>query len=93
MANHPAVTVYTQPGCMPCRYTMRALDDRAVTYTTVDVTQDDAARRYITDTLKHTSVPVVVVDTAHGVEPAHWAGLQPGLINEHFGPRIPKVAA
>ena len=37
------VTVYSQPGCMPCKMTLRQLDKLGVDYKAVDITTDDEA--------------------------------------------------
>lgn len=88
---HPAVTVYSKPNCFPCRKTKEQLALRGVDFTEVDVTADPAAFRYVTETLKHQQVPVVVIDTP--TAPVHWSGLVVALINEHFGPKPRKDQA
>lgn len=85
---HPAVAVYSKPDCQPCKATKRSLDDRGVTYTSVDVSVDPAGLAYI-QKLGYTSVPVVVV-TAEG-SLVSWSGYNPELIDAHFG-RKPRRA-
>jgi glutaredoxin-like protein NrdH len=67
------VTVYSTPDCVQCRLTYLALDRAGVEYTVVDLTQDAAARRYVTEHLGHTTAPVVVVD---GDPVRHWSGFR-----------------
>ena len=78
---HPATTVYTIPNCQPCKATKRDLTRRGVTYTEVDMSQDETALNYVKE-LGHQKAPVVVVATS--TQPVHWSGFQPALINEHF---------
>lgn len=54
------VTVYGQPGCMPCKATARRLDRAGVDYTYLDVTTDPAASRAVRDH-GYSSTPVVEV--------------------------------
>lgn len=65
------VTVYGQPGCMPCKATTRRLDRAGVPYTYVDVTTDPAAFQAVRDH-GYNSTPVVEVvrltSTPAGVE-------------------------
>lgn len=79
---HPATTLYTKPACVQCNATKRALKERGVTYTEVDLTKDEAALTYVKN-LGHQSAPVIVVDTP--TQPAHWGGFNPPLIDLHFG--------
>ena len=37
------LTVYTQPGCAPCKASKARLDREGIPYTEIDVTTDDAA--------------------------------------------------
>ena len=61
------VTIYSQPGCQPCRMTKKALTRAGVDYTDIDVTQDAKALAYI-KSLGYQAVPVV---EANG---EHWYG-------------------
>lgn len=68
------VTVYTQPGCMPCTMTMRQLDKLGVDYTSVDITTDlDAAARLQAGDWRTT--PVVSVSRGGDVV-AVWSGFR-----------------
>lgn len=66
-----SITVYTKPKCNSCDQTKRRLDKHGIEYETVDVTEDDAAREFVTDRLGYRQMPVVVVD-----ENTHWSGFR-----------------
>lgn len=65
------VTLYTQPGCMPCMATKRALTNRGVPHDVVDVRQDEEAA----ELLRSRGFPgtPVVIATVNGREYA-WHG-------------------
>lgn len=67
------VTLYSQPGCQPCRMTARALDARGVDYQVRDVRQDPEALAEV-EALGYQSLPVVVAGDTH------WYGFRPDLI-------------
>lgn len=71
-----ALTLYTTPACTQCTMTRRVLDRANITYTTVDLSTDLDAHRFVTRTLGHKTAPV-----AYAVYPdghiEHWAGFQP----------------
>ncbi|OAK53999.1 glutaredoxin family protein [Rhodococcoides kyotonense] len=66
-----SITVYTKPECNKCDQTKRRLNKHGIEYTTVDVTEDAAAREFVTDGLGYRQMPVVVVD-----ENTHWSGFR-----------------
>lgn len=66
-----SITVYTKPECNNCNQTKRRLNKHGIEYTTVDVTEDAAAREFVTDGLGYRQMPVVVVD-----ENTHWSGFR-----------------
>lgn len=66
-----SITVYTKPKCNSCNQTKRRLDKHGIDYETVDVTEDAAAREFVTDRLGYRQMPVVVVD-----ENTHWSGFR-----------------
>ena len=76
-----AVTVYsTGPACQRCRLTCRRLDEAGISYRVVDL-RDEAnanARAFITDDLRYTEAPVVMLD---GDPEHHWCGFRPDLID------------
>ena len=63
------VTVYTQPECIQCTMTFRALDKANIGYSVVDVSCDDEAREYV-KALGYLSTPVVVAGETH------WSGFR-----------------
>ncbi|KJR06063.1 glutaredoxin family protein [Gordonia sihwensis] len=67
------ITVYTKPGCQPCRMTIRRLDALGIDYTVVDISRDDAARDYVM-ALGYQQAPVVVAGDTH------WSGFRPERI-------------
>lgn len=80
------VTVYGQPGCMPCKHTTRRLDRAGVPYTYVDVTTDPAAFQAVRD-MGYKSTPVVEVvrhpSTPDGLERdvTVWHGFRPEYLD------------
>lgn len=65
------VTVYTQPGCQPCKATYRKLTELGVQFDVFDVSVDARAMQVVRD-LGYQSVPVVVAPNGD-----HWGGFQP----------------
>ena len=85
-----AVVVYTKPSCVQCTQTFRMLDRDDIHYTKVDITQDPAARDFITrdvndSGLGYLQAPVVYVSAIEGDE--HWSGFRPDLIEQHITKR------
>ncbi|CCQ18090.1 Glutaredoxin-like protein NrdH [Rhodococcus sp. AW25M09] len=72
-----SITVYTKPECNNCDQTKRRLNKHGIDYTTVDVTEDVAAREFVTDGLGYRQMPVVVVD-----ENTHWSGFRIDAIDK-----------
>ncbi|MCZ4516933.1 glutaredoxin domain-containing protein [Rhodococcus ruber] len=66
-----SITVYTKPNCGQCDATKRRLDKNVLDYRTIDITQDDAARHFVTCELGYLQAPVVVVDGGE-----HWSGFR-----------------
>lgn len=69
------VTLYSKPGCPPCVQTKARLKQKGIEYNEFDVTQDDAALRYV-KALGYTGVPVVVVSPSD-----HWVGFDADRID------------
>ena len=69
------ITVYTKPGCMQCRATIRALQRADLSFTTIDVTAHTEARDFVMS-LGYLHAPVVVCGTTH------WSGFRPDRIAE-----------
>jgi len=70
-----AVTVYTQPSCVQCGATYRALDSKGIDYDVVDVSEDDVALERV-KSLGYLRAPVVITDEDH------WSGFRPDKIDE-----------
>ena len=83
------VTVYTKPGCQPCRATKRWLDNRSVEYQTVDVTTSPADLEAI-KALGYEGVPVVIVSGRTPELDLHWHGFIPDLLAKYA---LPDLAA
>ncbi|WP_299831760.1 glutaredoxin domain-containing protein [uncultured Metabacillus sp.] len=66
------VTVYTKNGCPQCDMTKMVLNGEGIEFELINVDEDLAAREYVVNELKLTSMPVVVVE---GQEP--FTGFQP----------------
>lgn len=80
---HPTpVTVYTKPDCVQCDQTKRWLNRHNIDYSTVDVTENPTALDYIKNTLGYSSAPVVTAWPEHLEDPIHWAGFQPGKLEQ-----------
>lgn len=67
------VTVYTKPACVQCTATYRALDKEGIEYSSVDISEDPAARDFVM-ALGYLQAPVVVVGDEH------WSGFRPDRI-------------
>ncbi|WP_051357729.1 glutaredoxin-like protein NrdH [Leisingera caerulea] len=69
----PIVTVYSRPACVQCEATKRAMTQKGIAFTAVDLTDNPDAEAAVT-ALGHRSLPVVVAGNEH------WSGFQPGRI-------------
>lgn len=67
-------TVYTKPACVQCDMTKKLLDKNGVSYTTVDITQNQEAYDKIV-AMGFMAAPVVITDDDA------WAGFNPEKIN------------
>ena len=67
------ITVYSKPGCMPCKMTKAKLSQMCVKYVERDVTWDKAAFADV-EAMGYRELPVVV----NGEQ--HWSGFRPDLI-------------
>lgn len=64
MTDHSPVTVYTRPGCRPCKRVLEKLEAADVPYEVVDLS-DPAfadALSYITNVLGAKTVPVIITE-------------------------------
>ena len=75
-----AITVYTKPGCSPCKITVRKFESAGLDPQVVDISVTPAALEYITDELGYAQAPVVVYE--RGGSEDHWSGLNPDKINQ-----------
>lgn len=67
------VTVYSKPACVQCDATKRALDNKGIVYSVIDLTEDAAAMEHVTG-LGYRQAPVVIAGGDH------WAGFRPDKI-------------
>lgn len=67
-------TVYTKPACVQCEQTKKLLDKNGISYTTVDITQDEEAYNKVVS-MGFQAAPVVISGELS------WAGFQPEKIN------------
>jgi glutaredoxin-like protein NrdH len=80
-----SVTVYSQPACVQCTATYRALDKKGIRYTVVDISQNPGALEHV-KSLGHLQAPVVVAGEDH------WSGFRPDQINSLAARIAPAVA-
>lgn len=76
------LTVYTLPNCVQCTMTKRTLDAAELTYTVIDLANDERAFNLVKE-LGHTSAPVVIT------EAASWSGFRPDKIAAVASARVP----
>lgn len=76
------VTVYTSPGCQPCKATKRWLDKNGVDYKTIDVSENPADLAAIKE-LGYKAAPVVIVSTGDPEIELHWQGFHPDNLKKY----------
>lgn len=69
-------TVYKLPFCHQCDRTIELMDLLEIPYSTVDLSENHAAREYVRDHLGYAQAPVVVT------EDDSWSGFKPDRIRE-----------
>lgn len=69
------VTLYTQPGCQPCKATYRRLTDKGVEFDVRDVSVSESALEEVR-ALGYQMTPVVVTESGE-----HWSGFDPSRID------------
>lgn len=84
------ITVYTTgPACIRCTLTKKLLDEQGISYTEIDIRENEAAREYVVDQAGFTEAPVVEVrrsETLNCPDPSRvdtttiWSGFRPDLI-------------
>ncbi|WP_415977508.1 glutaredoxin family protein [Rhodococcus sp. 077-4] len=72
-----SLTDCTKPQCDPCSGTKIILDNKKASFRIIDVTEDPAAYRFITEDLGYRQTPVVYVD-----ENNHFSGFQIDALNK-----------
>lgn len=71
-----SITVYTKPGCNPCRMTKLQMTKHGITsFDEVDVTEDEVALNYV-KSLGYQQMPVVQAGEDH------WSGFRSEKIKE-----------
>lgn len=68
-----SITVYTKPACVQCNATKRALDKAGLSYSMIDLTEDEEALDAV-KALGYQQAPVVMADGDH------WSGFRPDKI-------------
>jgi len=76
------ISVYTSPGCQPCKATKRWLDREGVEYFTIDVSQNQADLAAIKE-LGYKAAPVVIVSTGDPEIEIHWQGFHPDNLRKY----------
>jgi len=66
-------TLYSKPGCQPCRMTKRLLESENIPHVVIDVTQTPEALEVVTG-LGYQSLPVIVAGDQH------WNGFRPDRV-------------
>jgi mycoredoxin len=63
---YPQITLYTRPWCGGVMRVKRWLDQRDISYTEIDITQDEEAARYVEQLNNgYRSVPTILFDGEH----------------------------
>ncbi|MGW6624251.1 glutaredoxin family protein [Nocardia sp. NPDC055002] len=57
------ITVYTQPGCQPCKMAIKMIRDAGVEPTVINIREDEEAFVYLVDVLEASGTPVIKSDT------------------------------
>lgn len=76
------ITLYTSPGCQPCKATKRWLDKHDVEYTIKDVTEDPADLAAVKE-LGYNAAPVIIVSTGDPEVEIHWQGFHPDNLKKY----------
>lgn len=70
-------TIYTKPNCVQCNATKKYFDDKGISYTTVDISQDEVSLELILEK-GFKAAPVV------NAGDQWWSGFQPEKIDEYI---------
>jgi glutaredoxin-like protein NrdH len=77
-----SITVYTQPGCQPCRAVKRWLDKRGIEHQTVDVTLSPGDAEAL-KALGYSGTPVTIVSNGDPETDLHWHGFNPDFLSRY----------
>lgn len=80
------VTVFTKPQCQQCEATKRRLNDRGITFETVDLSENPETLAQLVHA-GYRQAPVVITPDAS------WSGYRPDLIDELAEALIPSRAS
>lgn len=69
-----SIVIYSKPACVQCTATYRALDQRGISYSVVDISKDEQALSMVRS-MGYLQVPVIVTENDH------WSGFRPDKIN------------
>lgn len=69
-----SIVVYSKPACVQCTATYRAMDQRGIAYSVVDISKDEQALSMVRS-MGYLQVPVIVTENDH------WSGFRPDKIN------------
>lgn len=75
----PMVTIYGKKNCTQCDMSVKVFDTEGVSFTYVDMEEDEDAFDFVTKTLGLRQAPVVVARYPGGSE-SHWSGFRPDKI-------------
>lgn len=85
------VTVYSNPGCVQCNATYRAMDKKGLSFTVDDALE--ATNNALLKELGHQQAPGVIVRDAQGEIVDHWSGFRPDKVSQHAPAAADLVAA
>lgn len=76
MSEQHNVKVYGKPGCVQCKFTVKALENASVPYDYIDVTINPAAENHVKQ-LGFSALPVV-----EAFDMPAWSGFKPDTIKK-----------
>lgn len=62
---HPRITIYHMPYCPYCGWARQLLDGKGVSYTLIDITNDDQLRTEMEDSSGRNTVPQIFIGDHH----------------------------
>lgn len=75
------IEVYSKPQCVQCTYSKTRLEKAGLEYTEIDIMENDEAFKFVTETLKFRSAPVIVIKDQSDNILESWAGFNPEKID------------